>query len=121
MVMSASIEKLGWSNTKQIVIFRALQLGDMLNLVPALRALRAAFQAAQISVVGLPWAGEFVRRFHAYVDDFISFPGFPGFPEQTPDIQRFPSFLSDMQAKNFDLAIQMQGSGEISNPLISLW
>lgn len=111
----------GQPKPQKIVILRALQLGDLLNVVPALRALRGAFPDAQISLVGLPWSAEFVRRFHAYLDEFIHFPGIPGFPEQPPDLARWPSFISEMQARKFDLAIQMQGSGDIANTLVSLW
>jgi ADP-heptose:LPS heptosyltransferase len=106
---------------KRIVILRALQLGDLLNAVPAFRALRAAFPMAQITLVGLPWSRDFVKRFHSYLDEFIHFPGIPGFPEQPPDTAQWPAFLSAMQARRFDLAIQMQGSGDIANTLISLW
>ncbi len=115
------LEKLGQAGTKHIVVLRALQLGDMLNAVPAFRALRAAFPDSRIALVGLPWSQDFVRRLHAYLDEFIHFPGMPGFPEQTTDIAQFPYFLKEMQAGNFDLAIQMQGSGTISNSLVSLW
>ena len=89
--------------------------------VPAFRALRKAFPFAQITLVGLPWANSFVKRFQRYIDDFIEFPGFPGFPEQKLQVQRFPAFLSQMLAGSFDLAIQMQGSGAISNPLVELF
>jgi hypothetical protein len=34
----------------------------------------------------LPWAVEFVKRFNAYLADFIAF---PGFPEQPSAIHRF--------------------------------
>jgi ADP-heptose:LPS heptosyltransferase len=115
------LKKSGHPDLRQVVIFRALQLGDMLNAVPALRALRMAFPDARITLVGLPWAAGFVERFHGYLDDIIVFPGYPGLPEQSPNIAQFPSFLRWMQAMEIDLALQMQGSGEISNPIVSLW
>lgn len=110
--------------TKQpdnIAVFRALQLGDMLNAVPALRALRAAFPAAQITLVGLPWARTFVERFHHLLDGFVSFPGYPGLPEQEPDMDAFSAFLQQVQQAGFQLAIQMHGSGVITNHLMTFW
>jgi ADP-heptose:LPS heptosyltransferase len=106
---------------KHIVILRALQLGDLLCSVPAFRALKIALPETTVTLVGLPWAFEFVQRFHSCLDDFIAFPGFPGFPEQVPNIPQFPLFLIEMQKRNFDLAIQMQGSGGSANSLIDLW
>jgi len=115
------LKKSGQPEPKRIVIFRALYLGDLLNAVPAFRALRAAFPNSHITLIGLPWSEEFVKRFYFYLDDFISFPGYPGLPEQTPDLPRLLSFLAEMQAMNPDLVIQMQGSGDIVNPMIDLF
>lgn len=115
------IGKLDDPAPKRIVILRALQLGDMLTVVPALRALRSAFPEASISLIGLPWERNFVERFHAYLDGFIEFPGFPGFPEQPAQIERIPEFITEVQERKFDVAIQMQGSGGISTPLIMLF
>ena len=112
---------LGERSPQRIVILRALQLGDLMCAVPAFRALRAAFPEAVITLVGLPWARRFVERFSYYLDDFIEFPGFPGFPEIEPDIHRFPEFLVGLQWVDFDLALQMQGSGGVSNSLIELF
>ncbi len=113
--------KTGEFQPENIAVFRALQLGDLLNAVPALRALRAAFPAAQITLVGLPWSRIFVERFHHLLDGFISFPGYPGLPEQEPDMKAFPAFLQHVQETSFDLAIQMHGSGTITNHLIGFW
>lgn len=104
-----------------IVVFRALQLGDMLCAVPALRALRAACPRARITLVGLPWAQAFAARYPRYIDDFVAFPGFPGFPERRPDIPAFPAFLATMQARRFDLALQMHGNGRLSNAVVALF
>src|SRR5215208_4205215 len=100
-----------------IVIIRALQLGDLLCSVPAFRALRAALPEARVTLVGLPWADVFVKRFSHYLDDFIALPGWPGLPESEPQIEKIPGFLQTVQNRRFDLALQMQGSGGITNPL----
>jgi ADP-heptose:LPS heptosyltransferase len=105
---------------ERIAVFRALQLGDMLCAVPALRALRAHAPGARITLVGLPWAQSFVERFHAYVDDLLPFPGYPGYPEQEGTIPAFLDFLDAARAKRFDLAIQLHGSGELTNRILKL-
>ncbi len=102
---------------RRIAIFRALQLGDLLCAAPAVRALRAFFPAAALTLIGLPWAHEFCLRFSSYIDDFAVFPGYPGLPERTPDVRALPMFLSEMRRRRYDLVLQMHGSGEIVNPL----
>ncbi len=104
-----------------VVVFRALPgLGDLLCAVPAIRALRRARRDVRISYVGLPEIKALVDRFAAYVDRFVAFPGFPGLPDRRPDIRGLPEFLRAMQAERFDLAIQLHGSGELTNPITAL-
>ena len=105
---------------RRIAVVRALQLGDVLCAVPALRALRRACPEASITFVGLPWARAFVERFHEYVDEFLELPGFPGLPERSFDAIGFRRLLVRAHAAAFDLAIQLQGSGALTNPLTLL-
>lgn len=102
---------------RRVVVFRALMLGDLLCATPALRALRHGLPQAQIALVGLPWAREWVERL-ASVDEFIEFPGWPGLPERPPaDARSRLDFLLEMAARDFDLALQLHGSGAIVNTL----
>jgi ADP-heptose:LPS heptosyltransferase len=105
----------------RIAIFRALYLGDMLCIIPTVRAIRKAYPDSEIYLVGLPWQRDFVSRFSAYFDHLIEFPGWPGLPEQKFDAGRAIEFLQHIRAYKFDLVLQMQGNGVITNTLCMLW
>lgn len=97
-----------------------MQLGDLLCAVPALRALREGIPHAHITLISLPWAADFARRFSKYVDGFLAFPGYPGFPERVFDPHTFPFFLLEAQQLGFDAAVQMHGNGHYSNAVVKL-
>ena len=112
---------LPWHDTppRRIVVFRALQLGDMLCAIPALRAMRQAWPTAHIALIGLPNAASFVARFSRYIDELIIFPGIPEFPEQIARVHELPAFYANVRDRRFDLAVQMQGSGGPANDIVA--
>lgn len=113
--------QLGESTLERIAVIRALGgLGDFVCAVPGLRSLRAAFPQAEIVLISLPSVKPLVKRFNRYLDRLLEFPGFPGLPEQLLQVQHIPPFLQVVQNEQFDLAIQMHGSGTITNPLTVL-
>lgn len=111
--------KLKPEENKKIGVFRALQLGDMLCVIPAIRSLRSAYPDAEIILLGLPWAKSFTERFSKYFDGFIHFPGYRGLPEQPFDEDAYQQFLIDINQERFDLILQMQGNGTIVNEMIA--
>src|SRR5690606_16740253 len=104
---------------RRIAVFRALNLGDLLCSMPAFRALRQAFPAAHITLIGLGSARPVVARFGGYIDDLELFPGDPAFPEQTARLAALPEFYRRMRAKAYDIVLQMHGSGAQSNAIVS--
>lgn len=114
--ISAAVPPAG--SAPRIAIFRALQLGDMLCAVPALRAMRAHWPDAEITLIGLPWARTFVQRYAALIDDIMVFPGAVGFPEQAETDAGLPEFYQACRARRFDLAVQLHGSGGVANDLV---
>ena len=110
------------ATARRIVVFRALPgLGDLLCWTPAMRALRSAAPDAEIAFVGLPSASWVLDRFPSLVDRLVEFPGWPGLPEGDGDAATTTAFLGALQAERFDLAIQMHGSGLLTNPLVALF
>ncbi|HEY0878050.1 MAG TPA: glycosyltransferase family 9 protein [Zeimonas sp.] len=110
----------GDAEVRRIAVFRALQLGDMLCAVPALRALRHRYPQAQVTMIGLPSCAWFAHRFAHYVDDWLDFPGAPALPEQAPRSALLPAFFAEARARRFDLALQLHGSGERTNGIVRL-
>ncbi len=102
----------------RIAVFRALVLGDLLCATPTLRALRAAWPAAEITLIGLPWEAALAARLPS-IDRFEVFPGHPGLPERTPDADAMPGFIARMRAQRYDLLLQLHGSGSIVNSLLA--
>lgn len=105
---------------QRIAIFRALNLGDLLCTIPAIRALRASYPQAHINLIGLPWMADFATRFSHYFDGFVSFPGTAGLPEQPVDLDAFTHFLHRERAADYDLVLQMHGKGSVTNPVIAM-
>ncbi len=103
---------------RKIAIVRALFLGDLLCATPAWRTLRQRFPEAEITLIGLPWARDLVARL-PYIDQLLPFPGYPGIPEVEYCAERTDAFLCVARAYAYDLAIQMQGSGGISNGFVA--
>ncbi len=95
-------------------------LGDLLCAVPALRALRAARPDAPVTLVGATGTDWFVARFSRYVDDLLAVTGFPGLPEAPGDAAAALRVVAEAHARSFRLALQLHGSGVVSNPLTAL-
>lgn len=106
------------SSRERIAVFRALFLGDLLCAVPAFRALRHAFPHAEITLIGLPWAQDFVQR-TPYIDRLLHFPGYPGIAEVDYDPARTAALLHEQRAYGYDVAIQMHGDGNVSNSFVA--
>lgn len=105
---------------RHLAILRALSLGDMVCATPALRALRQRFPRASITLVAQPWAEDWAERIDE-VDDFVALPPHPLTSEAGADEALWSVFVQAMQALCLDLAVQLHGSGRLSNGVVAQW
>ncbi len=104
---------------RRIAVLQALYLGDFLCTVPALRALRARFPDAEITLIGLAGNRSLALRF-PYVDRFLEFPGFDGLEGTRWNPGVTDRFVCEARDHRYDLAIQMHGDGSVSNAFASM-
>lgn len=107
---------------QSIAVVRALGgIGDVLCVVPALKRLRALAPDARITYIGRPQIEGVVARYPALVDRFLAFSGFPGVPEHPFDPAALTAWLeARAREERFDLAIQLHGSGSVTNVFTGL-
>jgi ADP-heptose:LPS heptosyltransferase len=105
---------------RRVALLRALPgIGDLLCAVPALRALRATWPRAHVTLLGLPEAEWFVQRYGHLVDELLPVEGVTGLPEVQADRRRAQRFLQAARERRFDLALQAHGSGAVTNRLLT--
>ncbi len=100
---------------RKVALLHASRIGDFICATPAFRAIRKALPDAEITIVTLPMLCDLAWRL-AHFDAVAASPVYPSVAEQLFDARRAVRFFAEMQAKSFDLAIQVQGSGVYSNP-----
>ncbi|HEX7746391.1 MAG TPA: glycosyltransferase family 9 protein [Micromonosporaceae bacterium] len=105
----------------RIAVLRANALGDFIFAIPALEALRVAYPAAELVLIGAPWHARWLQDRPGPVDRVLVVPPAPGIREQGPDepASSMDDFLPAARAERFDIAVQMHGGGANSNPLVS--
>jgi ADP-heptose:LPS heptosyltransferase len=109
-------------DVKKIAVFRATALGDLIFALPALHALYCTYPQAEIVYLGRDWHSAFLPGRLPRIQRVIAVPPLKT-AEQIEqglviDPQAEEHFFALMQREHFDVALQMHGAGEHSNPFI---
>lgn len=117
-----------FSDVKRIAVLRGGGLGDLIYTFPALHALKEAYPAATITVLGTPIHAAVVAATEGPVDDVEMLPVTRGVHDGPRNGERFEddaggvaaqeAFFEAMRARKFDIALQMHGGGRFSNPFL---
>jgi ADP-heptose:LPS heptosyltransferase len=108
-----------FDDVHRIAILRGGGLGDLLVVEPAIRALASAYPEAEITLLGAPLAVDLLSDRPGPVTHVEQLPVKPGVRDGgTEDPAVTSMFLDRMQARRFDLAVQLHGGGRNSNPFL---
>jgi ADP-heptose:LPS heptosyltransferase len=104
----------------KLAVLRANALGDLVVALPALEALRTAYPAAELVLLGSGWHPGFLAGRPGPVDRCVAVPPTTGVRDDLPPAppEQLEAFFAAMRAERFDLAVQLQGGGRHSNPLV---
>jgi ADP-heptose:LPS heptosyltransferase len=108
-----------WKKLRRVAVLRLDHMGDVLNALPALAALRKALPKAQIELYVGPWGREIAEL--ACLADKIVVVEAPWF--ERPRRRRWPlnairDLGEELRARNYDLAVDLRG--ELRH-MLALW
>ncbi|MGH2460457.1 MAG: glycosyltransferase family 9 protein [Chloroflexota bacterium] len=106
-----------FGDSPRILILRGARLGDYLSTTPALRALRRALPRATIGLITAPDLAPFARRYSWFDEVFVA-PAWPGVSDGPEGADIADQFFAMMRAWRADVAFQLNGGGENSNPFV---
>lgn len=108
------------SHGSNVAVIRATAgPGELLCMVPALRALRVARPDARVTVVGLRSGRWLKERRSDLIDDWMDLPAWPGVHDATEDPSQTLALLASALPA-FDTVIQLHGPGGPINRLAQL-
>ena len=102
----------------RIVVLRGGGLGDLIFAIPAMAALKAAYPAATITLLGTPIHKALLEAVESPVDEVVVLPFAEGVRPGEEDPDELERFFAQMRARKFDLAVQVHGGGRYSNPFL---
>lgn len=106
---------------RRIAVLRANGVGDYVVAEPALAALRAAYPAAEITLLGAAHTRSLVQGRPGPCDRYVQVPLTRGVrvgadPDASPEV--LEDWCAQQRAHGYDLAVQLHGGGRNSNALL---
>lgn len=103
----------------RIAVLRGSGLGDLVQALPAVEALAAAYPGAELTLLGAPAHVALLRGRPSPFTALEVLPVRPGLRDGGPeDPATTASFLERLRAQRLDLAVQLHGGGRNSNPFV---
>jgi ADP-heptose:LPS heptosyltransferase len=120
---TAALAPLGdrFADIRRIVVLRGGGIGDLLQGLPAIVALEAAYPDARITLLGSPHAADMLAGRTGLPHSIETIPihhGVREVPGAAEDPAATEAFVERMRSQNFDLAVQLHGGGRFSNPFL---
>ncbi|MCW2607255.1 MAG: ADP-heptose:LPS heptosyltransferase [Frankiales bacterium] len=108
-------------DVRRIAVLRANGVGDYVVAEPALAALRAAYPAAEITLLGASHTRSLVEGRPGPCDRYVQVPLTRGVrvgpdPDAAPEV--LEAWCAEQRAHGYDLAVQLHGGGRNSNALL---
>lgn len=106
-----------FADVSRIAVLRGGGLGDLVFALPAIRALREAYPAATVTLLGSGVHAALLEG-REVVDEVLELPAIAGIRGSETDAAAEAAFVETLRERRFDLAVQLHGGGRHANPFL---